>query len=78
MPEKNFIEAPTAGYAATCQSCGHCPWMAMNGLNNLAEVLRTGNNEIHIDPQIGRKAKLSITRMLDFAKLASARTEGNA
>jgi quinolinate synthase len=78
MPEKNFIEAPTAGYAATCQSCGHCPWMAMNGLVNLAAVLETGRNEIRIDPQIGRKAKLSITRMLEFAKQANARTEGNA
>ena len=57
MPEKNFIEAPTAGHAATCQSCGHCPWMAMNGLKNLAAVLETGKNEIHIDAEISRKAK---------------------
>ena len=78
MPEKNFIEAPTAGYAATCQSCGHCPWMAMNGLKNLAAVLETGKNEIHIDPEISRKAKLCITRMLDFANAEKARTEGNA
>ena len=78
MPEKNFIEAPTAGYAATCQSCGHCPWMAMNGLKNLAAVLETGNNEIHIDAEISRKAKICITRMLDFAKAEKARTEGNA
>ncbi len=78
MPEKNFIEAPTAGYAATCQSCGHCPWMAMNGLTNLAAVLETGKNEIHIDPEISRKAKICITRMLDFAKAEKARTEGNA
>jgi quinolinate synthase len=78
MPEKNFIEAPTAGHAATCQSCGHCPWMAMNGLTNLAAVLETGKNEIHIDPEISRKAKVCITRMLDFAKAEKARTEGNA
>jgi quinolinate synthase len=78
MPEKNFIEAPTAGHAATCQSCGHCPWMAMNGLTNLAAVLETGKNEIYIDPEISRKAKVCITRMLDFAKAEKARTEGNA
>ena len=78
MPEKNFIEAPTAGHAATCQSCGHCPWMAMNGLNNLATVLETGKNEIHIDAEISRKAKICIMRMLDFAKVEKARTEGNA
>ena len=78
MPEKNFIEAPTAGYAATCQSCGHCPWMAMNGLINLVAVLETGKNEIRIDAEISRKAKRCITRMLDFAKAEKARTEGNA
>jgi quinolinate synthase len=34
-----FIEAPTAGKGATCQSCAHCPWMAMNGLHNLIDTL---------------------------------------
>ena len=29
-PGKRFIEAPTAGNSATCKSCAHCPWMAMN------------------------------------------------
>ena len=67
-PGKQFIEAPTAGNSATCKSCAHCPWMAMNGLQNLAEVLESGKNEVYIDPEISRKAKLSITRMLDFAK----------
>ena len=67
-PGKVFIEAPTAGNSATCKSCAHCPWMAMNGLANLAEVLTTGKNEVHVDPAIGRRAKLSIERMLDFAK----------
>jgi len=28
--------------------------MAMNGLLNLAEVLETGKNEIHVDPAIIR------------------------
>ncbi len=67
-PGKTIIEAPTAGNSATCKSCAHCPWMAMNGLANLAEVLETGKNEIHIDPEIGRRARRSIQRMLDFAK----------
>jgi quinolinate synthase len=67
-PGKRFIEAPTAGESATCKSCAHCPWMAMNGLGNLAKVLETGNNEVHIDAEISRRAKLSIDRMLDFAK----------
>ena len=67
-PGKIFIEAPTAGNAATCKSCAHCPWMAMNGLGNLAEVLQTGKNEIRLDAEISRRAKHAIQRMLDFAK----------
>ena len=67
-PGKIFIEAPTAGNSATCKSCAHCPWMAMNGLANLASVLASGNNEVMIDAVIDRRAKLSIERMLDFAR----------
>ena len=66
-PGKHFIEAPTAGTGATCKSCTHCPWMAMNGLANLAAVLEQGNNEIHVDPAIGKQAVVCIDRMLAFA-----------
>jgi quinolinate synthase len=41
--------------------------MAMNGLQNLVQVLETGANEIQIDPEAGRKALRGIERMLDFA-----------
>jgi quinolinate synthase len=41
--------------------------MAMNALTNLAEVLETGGNEIHVDPAIGRRAYTCIDRMLAFA-----------
>ncbi|MCD2516802.1 quinolinate synthase NadA [Massilia sp. G4R7] len=71
-PGKHFIEAPTAGNSATCKSCAHCPWMAMNGLKNLAEVLESGANEVHVDPEIGRQAKRAIDRMLDFAAARKA------
>ena len=79
-PGKIFLEAPTAGQGATCQSCSHCPWMAMNGLVNLAEVLETGKNEIHVDPVIIPRAVQPIQRMLDFAKQIKlpARGIGNA
>jgi quinolinate synthase len=72
-PGKRFIEAPTAGNSATCKSCAHCPWMAMNGLANLAAVLENGDNEIQVDPSIGRKAVLCIDRMLDFASAQKAK-----
>ncbi len=66
-PGKILIEAPTAGDSATCKSCAHCPWMAMNGLQNLADTLENMHNEIHVDPAVGRQAVRSIERMLDFA-----------
>ncbi|MBB3122094.1 quinolinate synthase NadA [Pseudoduganella violacea] len=77
-PGKNFIEAPTAGNSATCKSCAHCPWMAMNGLRNLAEVLENMNNEIHVDPAIGKDAVRSISRMLDFAAAKKAKVAPSA
>ncbi len=66
-PHKEIIEAPTHGEGATCKSCAHCPWMAMNGLHNLLTVLETGSNEIHVDEDIRVKALRSTQRMLDFA-----------
>jgi quinolinate synthase len=75
-PHKIFLEAPTAGHGATCTSCSHCPWMAMNGLINLAEALETGRNEILVDPAIIARAVLPIRRMLDFAKQLNLPTRG--
>lgn len=66
-PGKTLIEAPTVGEGATCQSCAHCPWMGMNSLQNLAEVLETGKNEIFVSPELAAKAQIPINRMLDFA-----------
>ncbi len=68
-PDKHFIEAPTAGNGATCQSCAHCPWMAMNGLINLRNVLRDADGlgqEIHVDAELARRAMLPLTRMVEF------------
>jgi quinolinate synthase len=71
-PDKVFIEAPTAGNSATCKSCAHCPWMAMNGLAGLAQVLETGANEVHVDPAVGRRAHVPIDRMLAFTAALKA------
>jgi len=75
-PDKVFLEAPTAGVGANCVSCSHCPWMAMNGLQGLADVLETGRNEIHVDPEIIPRAVLPIHRMLEFAKQIGLPTRG--
>ncbi|HET8707652.1 MAG TPA: quinolinate synthase NadA, partial [Pseudomonadales bacterium] len=67
-PEKTFVEAPTAGNGATCRSCAHCPWMAMNALENLDAVFDQPGTEIFVDPSVGAKAMIPLQRMLDFAK----------
>lgn len=68
-PEKELFEAPTAGEGATCRSCAHCPWMAMNGLKAIAEGLAVGNSahEIHVDTALREGALVPLNRMLGFA-----------
>ena len=76
-PGKVFIEAPTAGNSATCKSCAHCPWMAMNGLAGVAQVLEKGLNQIHVDPALIPRARQPIDRMLAFtAALRSGQNAG--
>ena len=65
-PDKVFLEAPTSGNSATCKSCAHCPWMAMNGLAGVAQVLEKGLNQIEVDPALIPRARLPIDRMLAF------------
>lgn len=66
-PEKTFIEAPTGGNGATCRSCAHCPWMAMNGLENLLACLDEGSKEeVLVDEALRIKALIPLQRMLDF------------
>ncbi len=66
-PHKRLIAAPTAGEGATCESCAHCPWMAMNALQSLERVLLTGDQEVCIEPTLRERAVIPIRRMLDFA-----------
>ena len=81
-PGKKLIAAPTAGEGATCESCAHCPWMGMNSLINLEQVLEAGGNEIIIEPAIRERAVLPIQRMLAFARehgiSGSLRQQANA
>ncbi|WP_420900949.1 quinolinate synthase NadA [Escherichia coli] len=69
VPDKELLEAPTAGEGATCRSCAHCPWMAMNGLQAIAEALEQGGRkyEVHVDKKLRERALVPLNRMLDFA-----------
>jgi len=77
-PGKTLIEAPTAGSSATCKSCAHCPWMAMNGLQGVVDCLENGSGEIHVDEPVRVKALRCIERMLDFvaANPSATKTPG--
>lgn len=65
-PNKRFVEAPTAGSGASCRSCAHCPWMALNSLEILRDSLKGNSGEIHVDPDVREKALIPLQRMLDF------------
>lgn len=69
VPEKELIEAPTAGAGATCRSCAHCPWMAMNGLKAIETALIDGGteHEIFVDEAVRVQSLVPLNRMLDFA-----------
>lgn len=74
VPEKELLEAPTAGAGATCRSCAHCPWMAMNGLVAIEKALNEGGaeHEIFVDEEIRVKSLIPLNRMLDFAEQLNA------
>jgi len=74
-PNKTFIEAPTGGSGATCRSCAHCPWMAMNGLEGIRNVLIAATNEastdfeggeVLVDDALRLDALKPLERMLSF------------
>ena len=65
-PGKTLIEAPTAGQSATCKSCAHCPWMAMNELEGVLACLTHGRGEIGVPEPVRVQALGCIERMLDF------------
>lgn len=72
VPDKELLEAPTGGNGATCKSCAHCPWMAMNGLESIYEALTSNNSNcsshnIEVEESTRQGALISLNRMLDFS-----------
>ena len=65
-PAKRFLEAPTAGSGATCKSCAHCPWMAMNSLEQVERALLRQDQEILVPVALAEKALVPLQRMLNF------------
>ncbi|CBJ45862.1 quinolinate synthetase A (partial), partial [Erwinia amylovora ATCC 49946] len=78
-PDKKLLEAPTAGEGATCRSCTHCPWMAMNDLKAIADGLEQGRGrEILVDDALREGALIPLHRMLTFAAVLKLKVKGNA
>ena len=69
-PGKKLYIAPTGSKTQSCNSCAHCPWMAMNGLQNLRDCLKNRSGEVFVDEQVRIKALRSVERMLDFSRQA--------
>ncbi|MGM0599360.1 MAG: quinolinate synthase NadA [Candidatus Rifleibacteriota bacterium] len=67
-PDKEFIFAPTASFNSEMKHETTCPWMKMNSLQNIYEVLKKENNLIELEPEIIKKALIPLQRMLDFRK----------
>ena len=78
-PDKIMVEAPTGGDGATCRSCAHCPWMAMNGLVAICSALEEGADahEILVEEDIRLKALVPLERMLTFATELQHKVQSN-
>lgn len=73
-PDKVLIEAPTRGEGATCRLCAHCPWMAMNDLDQIINALEkigsaeAKQHEILVSPDLIEKSQKPLDRMLAFGE----------
>lgn len=63
-PGKEFIPAPAED--SECQ-CNECDYMKLNTLEKVYNALRDETPEIHVDPEIARRAVLPIKRMLEMS-----------
>ncbi|MTI13749.1 quinolinate synthase NadA [Sansalvadorimonas verongulae] len=69
---KTLIEAPTAGQGASCRSCAHCPWMALNSLQGVINALEGKGGVIEVPEDVRVEAVKPLQRMLDFTSQAAA------
>lgn len=62
-PHKTFIPAPPEG---NCH-CNDCPFMKKNTLEAVHRALLTLEPEITVDPELARRAKRALDRMLELS-----------
>ena len=64
-PEKRFLPAPAED--AECQ-CNECDFMKLNTLEKVVKCLRDEAPEIHVDPELAKRAVKPIERMLEMSR----------
>lgn len=64
-PDKTFIPAPPAD--STC-ACNDCSFMKLNTMEKLYKCLLDEAPEVKVDPEVARKARKPIDRMLELSK----------
>ncbi len=52
---------------AGCTLCNNCPYMQLNTMEKLYNVMKNGNNEIILDKDLATKARKSLVRMLEMS-----------
>ncbi len=62
-PDAKIIQAPFEGH---CQ-CNDCPYMKLNNLEKIHEVLTNFSNEVHVSDDLIEKARLPLQRMMDIS-----------
>jgi len=62
-PQKTFIPAPPTNNCA----CNDCPHMKLNTLEKLYLCMEYEEPELHMDPELMKKARLPIDRMLEIS-----------
>jgi len=62
-PNKIFIEVPDV---EGCK-CNECPYMKLNTLEKILDCLKNNSPSIELDPEIIRRARVPIKRMLDMS-----------
>ncbi|MEM6822919.1 MAG: quinolinate synthase NadA [Verrucomicrobiota bacterium] len=63
VPEKTFIPGPTDHCA-----CADCRYMKMNTMEKIISALENMEPQIQMDPELMKKARLPIERMLDWSR----------
>ncbi|MFZ5953228.1 MAG: quinolinate synthase NadA [Candidatus Rifleibacteriota bacterium] len=67
-PDKQFIFAPTRPVTDGARCDSECPWMKLNSLEKIKEVLTSRKNTVELPQETIQKALIPLQRMVSFRK----------